>query len=79
MQPHGVEVPGLAAISPSALKPGLPSSRVLNAGSAEGNGPPQTTTPVGEGKLSSVPAWLTGQGCSLGGHSCEWEMGQPLK
>lgn len=56
MQPHGVEAPGLAAISPSALKPDLPSSRVLNAGSAEGNGPPQTTTPVGEGKLSSVPA-----------------------
>lgn len=57
MQPSGVEAPGLAATSPSALKPDLPSSRVLNAGSAEGNEPPQTTTPVGKGKLSSVPAW----------------------
>lgn len=55
MQTSGVEAPGLAAISPSALESDLPKNEVLAAGTTEGNRPPQIWHSEEPAQLDQMP------------------------
>lgn len=55
MQTSGVEAPGLAAISPSALESDLLKNEVLAVGRTEGNRPLQTGHSEGAAQLAEMP------------------------
>lgn len=70
MQTSGVKALSLAAISPSALMSDLPRSRVLDAGSTEGNGPLQTWHSGRTSQFDQMPVALVNRPTP---HSRAWK------